>query len=230
MKAGSKPQHSIKIKIGLLHFASDWILQFDHLDNKLVIPSFITVSQLRPDIVIYSISTKTVILLKLTCHCEENIWGWHNKKFVKYHSLSLAMVSNGWSVHWFPIKVGARGYCSVTVKSCIMRLGFCANLVKFTLKSLILTSLKSLSLTSLKASFQIWLSWDSRKWENSITHFQSSKEQQSQHIKKTSGNPDHSQSVSFNYSFGQLQTKIVACWIKETFVISRHYSKVLALW
>ena len=146
VKAGSKPQHSIKTKIGLLHFASDWILQFDHLDNKLVIPSFITVSQLRPDIAIYSISTKTVILLKLTCHCEENIWGWHNKKFVKYHSLSLAMVSNGWSVHWFPIKVGARGYCSVTVKSCIMRLGFCANLVKFTLKSL--------SLTSLKASFQ----------------------------------------------------------------------------
>ena len=174
-------------------------MQFDHLDNKLVIPSFITVSQLRPDIVIYSISTKTVILLKFTFLCEENIRGWHNKKFVKYHSLSLAMVSNGWSVHWFPIKVGARAYCSVTVKSCIMRPGFCATLVKFTLKSL--------SVTSLKASFQIWLSRDSRKWENSITPFQSSKEQHSQH-KKSSGNPDHSQSVSFNHSFEQLQTKI----------------------
>ena len=38
VKAGSKAQHSIKEKVGLLHFASDWILQFDYLDNKLVIP------------------------------------------------------------------------------------------------------------------------------------------------------------------------------------------------
>ena len=38
--AESKPQNSI-LKNGLLQFASDWILQFDHVDKKLVIPSFI---------------------------------------------------------------------------------------------------------------------------------------------------------------------------------------------
>ena len=57
VKAWPKPEHSIKKKVNLLHFASDWILHLtdiDHLDNKLVIPSFITVSQLRPGIVIYS--------------------------------------------------------------------------------------------------------------------------------------------------------------------------------
>ena len=53
VKARSKPWHSIKKKIGILHSASDWKLQFDHLDKKLVIPSFIPVSQLRLDIVPY---------------------------------------------------------------------------------------------------------------------------------------------------------------------------------
>ena len=101
MKAGSKPQHYIKKKVHLLHFASCWILQSDHLDNKLVIPSFIAVSQLRPDIVLYSISTKTFILLELTCLCEENMEVRHSKKFEKYHPLSLAMILNGWSVHLF---------------------------------------------------------------------------------------------------------------------------------
>ena len=49
--------------------------------------------------------------------------------------------------------------------------------------------------------------------------------------RKTSGNSDNSQSVSFNHSFEQLQTKsIVPYWIKETLVISMHHSKVLALW
>ena len=109
MKTGSKPQHYIKKIVHLLHCASYWILQSDHPDNKLVIPSFIAVSQLRPDIVIYSISTKTFILLELTCPCEKNMEVRHSKKFEKYHHLSLAMISNGWSVHLFLTEVGARG-------------------------------------------------------------------------------------------------------------------------
>ena len=131
----------------------------------LEIPSRIAISQLRPGIVLYYISTKAVILLELTCPCEKNIEVWLNKKFEK----SLAMVSNGWSVHLFPTEVGGRGYFSVTRKSCLMRLGFSTSLVKSTLKSL--------SLISSKASFQICLSWDSRKWENTIAPPQSSKEQ-----------------------------------------------------
>ena len=87
-------QHSLKKKGGLLHLAFNWELQqFDHLDKKLVITSFFAISQLRPDIVLYSISTKTVILLETTCPFEENLEVWHNKKFEKYHPLSLGMVA-----------------------------------------------------------------------------------------------------------------------------------------
>ena len=127
---------------------------------------------------------------------------WHNKKFEKYHPLSLEMVSNGLSIHLCLSEVGARGYCSATMKSYLMRLSFSTSLVK--------SILKSLSFTSSTASFQIWFPQDSKKWENVMTPFQSSKEQQSQNIKKqkTSGNPDSSQSISFNHSFEQLQTKM----------------------
>ena len=148
----------------------------------MVIPSFISVSRLRPDVVLYSLSTKTVIILELTCLCEENMEELHNKKCEKYHPLSLAMVSNGWSVHLLPIEVGARGYCSTNVKSCLMRLGFSSNLVKSTLKSL--------SLTSLKASFQIWLGRDPKKCENFVNPSHLLKAQEPQQVKKASGSHD----------------------------------------
>ena len=146
-----------------------------------MIPSFIVENLLRPDIVLYSISIKTAIFLELNWPCEKNMEVWHNKKFEKYHPLSLAMISNGWLVHMFLIEVGARGYWSATVKSCLIRLGFSTSLVKSTFKSL--------SLTSLKASLQIWLSQDSRKWENVIIPFQFSKELQSQNIQKNIWQP-----------------------------------------
>ena len=89
---------SYRSLVGLLQFTPDWKSQFD-LNNKLVILWFIAVNQLRPDAVLFSLSTKTVIILKVTCACEENMEEWDNKKYEKYHPLSLAMVSNSWSVH-----------------------------------------------------------------------------------------------------------------------------------
>ena len=51
---------------GLLHTAPDWVLLSD-LESTLVIPPAIAITQLRPDILLCSISTKTVIILELTC-------------------------------------------------------------------------------------------------------------------------------------------------------------------
>ena len=67
-----------------------------------------------------------------------------------------AIKSNGWKVHLFPIEVGARGYCSTSVKSCLQRLGFSNKQVR--------TTLKSLSFTSLKSSFNIWQARESKNW------------------------------------------------------------------
>ena len=83
---------------------------------------------------------------------------WHQKKYIKYDPICEAMKLNGWQVHLFPVEVGARGYCSTSVKSCLFRLGFSNKVVK--------SALKSLSVASIKASFYVWQSRDSFEWKN----------------------------------------------------------------
>ena len=156
VKAGEQVKKSNKKCFsGLLHVAPDWKL-ICNLDSKLVFPSFIAVTVLRPDMVLYSIVEKIVLIIELTCPCDENMEEWHHVKFLIYEPLSNAIKSNGWKVHLFPIEVGARGYCSTSVKSCLQRLGFSNKQVR--------TTLKSLSFTSLKSSFNIWQARESKNW------------------------------------------------------------------
>ncbi|XP_057310615.1 uncharacterized protein LOC130648580 [Hydractinia symbiolongicarpus] len=137
---------------GILHLASDWRLLSD-LDLTLIVPPYLAVTQLRPDILLTSAMTKIVIILELTCPCEEYMETWHGVKVDKYLSLCSVMRLNNWSVHFFVVEVGARGFCSENVRICLRRLGFSNMSVRYTLKSLTESSMRS--------SFYIWLSRDS---------------------------------------------------------------------
>ena len=53
------------VHFAVLHRTADWKLLSD-LGDKLVFPSFITITRLRPDIVLFSNSIKTGIILELT--------------------------------------------------------------------------------------------------------------------------------------------------------------------
>ena len=81
---------------------------------------------------------------------------WHEEKSDKYHSLCSSMRSNGWTVYFFAIEVGARGFCAESVRSCLRRLGFNNKECKKTLKSL--------SFTALKCSLEIWMCRNSKSW------------------------------------------------------------------
>ena len=160
VKQGSKPSKSSKkVHSGILNSASDWKLCFD-LGDKLVIPAFLTISTLRPDILLFSILTKKVVIIELTSPCEENMAEWHKVKTEKYHTLCSSIRSNGWSVFFFAIEVGARGFCSESVRSCLFQLGFNNKLCK--------KSLKSLSSIALKCSFEIWLCRNSKSWTHDL--------------------------------------------------------------
>ena len=37
---------------------------------------------------------------------------WHATKFGKYDPVFSGIKTNGWSVHFFPVQVGALGYCA----------------------------------------------------------------------------------------------------------------------
>ena len=46
----------------------------------LVLPVFLMVSTLLPDILLFLMSNKTMIIIELTCPCEENMSQWHEEK------------------------------------------------------------------------------------------------------------------------------------------------------
>ena len=59
------------------------------------IPVFLAVSILRPDILLFSRSTKKVIITEITCPCEENMSQWYEEKSQKYYPLCCSIRSNG---------------------------------------------------------------------------------------------------------------------------------------
>ena len=75
---------------------------------------------------IYSNSAKKVILVGLSCPCEENMEKWL--------PLQSAINSRGWEVDLYAIKEGARGFCFRSLLCCLQNLGFNI-LAKITLKT-----------------------------------------------------------------------------------------------
>ena len=97
VREGKKPK-TVPRKgfLGILHSAFDWNLEFD-LDGMLVVQVFLAVSTLRPDILLFSRSTKKVIIIELTCPCEENMSQWHEEKSQKYYPLCCSIRSNAYN-------------------------------------------------------------------------------------------------------------------------------------
>ena len=72
--------------VGIFHQASDWVLLAD-LDGNYCFPIHISFTQLRPNITIFSSVLRKVIIVELTCPCEENMEPWHSTKINKYLAL-----------------------------------------------------------------------------------------------------------------------------------------------
>ena len=119
--------------VGILHHASDWVLIAD-LNSNYCFPVHIAFTQLRPDITIFSNNLRKVILIELTCPCEENMESWHSTKINMYLALKTIIESNGWCVELFAVEFGARGYCSKSVLCCFKKLGFNNTLIRNTIK------------------------------------------------------------------------------------------------
>ena len=98
----SKPKH------GILATANDWKISVD-LENQLVFPREITVTNMRPDIVIWSMSTKTTVIGELTVPWEENVGVANEFKKDKYVELVEQCKSQGFKVLCHPVEIGCRG-------------------------------------------------------------------------------------------------------------------------
>ena len=126
------------------------------LDDTFSFPPHIAFTELRPDITIFSNKLKRVILIELTCPCEENVEAWHNAKVNKYLPLKSVIENNGWSVDLFAVEVGAGGYCSRSVLCCFKSLGLRNCTINVTIKQIIKCSMEN--------SFCIRLARNNKAW------------------------------------------------------------------
>ena len=155
VRKGTKLPRKRTPPVGILHHASHWILLAD-LNKTYCFPVDIAFIQLRPDITVFSNSLRKVILIELTCPCEENMESWHGSKINKYSALKTIIESKVWCVELFAVEVGARGYCSRSVLCCFKKLGFNNKLIRNTIKKL--------SKSSMEFSFSIWLARNNKEW------------------------------------------------------------------
>ena len=95
----------------------DWKLQFDlqapaygQTPDRMFPMEIIEVSDKRPDGVIWSCSSQTVIWIELTSPWEENMELRHFEKKERYAKLAMDIRAKGWTVHPLEVEVGCRGY------------------------------------------------------------------------------------------------------------------------
>lgn len=154
--SGSNAKKKPKRHWGLIHKASDWTIMCDVGQENMIFPFEVAYTSQRPDIVVTSKKTKTIILIENTSGCEENAPVAHQRKIDRYEDLCKEIRSNGWACYFFAIEVNARGFCSTTVSSCMKSLGFTPSASR--------KICKALGETAMKCSFVIWTARDNKLW------------------------------------------------------------------
>ncbi|KAK7901244.1 hypothetical protein WMY93_018013 [Mugilogobius chulae] len=93
----------------LLCSARDWRMEAD-LDKQLKFPPHIAETMLRPDIVLWSNSSKQVLMIELTVPWEERMEEANERKRDKYEELKSNCQNRGWRAKCWPVEVGCRGF------------------------------------------------------------------------------------------------------------------------
>ena len=111
--------------------ASDWQINFDFFGNSTIPGQSFVDTRSRPDIVIFSLSTKTLLWFEETVPLERNIVDAAIKKEARYASLKAALMLKNWTVNDFTYEVGALGFISKSFNYMLTKLGFSAQQKKF---------------------------------------------------------------------------------------------------
>ena len=123
VRTGAKIEPAkVNITSSVMSIAQDWSLLVD-VGKQLKIPHEIVVTNMRPDVVLFSRKRKTVVILELTVPWESRIDEAHERKRLKYVDLQSQCNENGWKTTCFPIEVGCRGFVSTSLVSALGRLG-----------------------------------------------------------------------------------------------------------
>ena len=135
---------------GQLGCANDWKMLVDYDHRQYVFPPTICATSERPDVVIWSMRCRAVILLELTVPAEEGLHAAKLRKEAKYTKLLESIAeSNFWKPQLLTLEVGARGLVSTRTYRALTILGFTAVEAK--------KLCKSVSEVAARCSFAIFL-------------------------------------------------------------------------
>ena len=112
VEEGKEPRPPRQLKYGVAKLFGDcldWKILAD-LEEKMVFPQHIAVTNLRPDIVIWSDEGKQVHLVELTVPWEDHLEEAFERKKTKYETLRADCETNGWHCNVVPVEIGCRGY------------------------------------------------------------------------------------------------------------------------
>ena len=93
------------------------------LKKQLKFPQEITVTNQRPDIVLWSAASKQVVMVELTVPWEERLEESFERKREKYQALTDTCTEKGWKAWCFRVKVGCRGFPAQSLWRTFSRLG-----------------------------------------------------------------------------------------------------------
>ena len=157
IRQGGKTGNIIQREWSVLKHGCEWQMRVD-LKPQLKFPPEITTTSLRPDIVLWSIPAKTVIMAELTVPWEENMEAAFERKKDKYSELAAACREAGWKAFTYPGEVGCRGFIGKSTQHLLKALGITGSKQR--------KALKELAEEAEKGSFWLWLRRKDPKWGN----------------------------------------------------------------
>ena len=152
------PQKNLEDNDSVFNQAEDWVLVHDEDEVKKGFPQHIVNTPLRPDVVVYSDTLKTVFLIELTCGDEGNFESQRARKETRYQQLLADISATGWKARLFTVEVGCRGLYHHTLP----HLFNFFNIPRHQKKK----ALNEVAVIALRCSYTIWLSRDNRIWSS----------------------------------------------------------------
>lgn len=135
--------------------AQDCSMRAD-LGRRLQFPREITSTSLQPDIVLWSSTTKLVLLIELTIQWEAGVEAAWEPKRLKYSDLAEECRKAGWRTTIYLVEVGCCGFVGTSAVHLLREMGVCgASLQKAS---------KDLADEAEKSSFWLWLKRRDTSW------------------------------------------------------------------
>ncbi|XP_049901864.1 uncharacterized protein LOC126391274 [Epinephelus moara] len=140
---------------GQLGAARDWRLLAD-LEQRLYFPTEIATTNLRPDLVLWSPSIRSVYIIELTVPWEDAVGEAYEHKRLKYAELAADAEQRGWKATVLPVEVGCRRFVSQSTTRLLKDMGIRGQAKR--------QAIKVLSRAAERASQGLWIRRRDNTW------------------------------------------------------------------